>query len=421
MGQESSDPPDPGVSERWHRLSENLAESGAAALLVVARSAHDPDLAPFVGAIHLGQAVLLATAGGVAKLAYFTPMEREEAARSGLDTLSPEQLELDRLSRERPLPSSFLAAVLRGVLAAGGVPPGRIALAGHAPAGTVHGAMHELEEEGYVALDGNEIVRRITQRKTEWELDAIRRAAEGTGAAFRRVARLLAAASSRDGVLWLEGEPLRVARLRAEIALALAPFGLSQPEGNIVAAGAEGAVPHNQGDSARVLRAGESLIVDLYPRGELFADCTRTFCVGPPSEALAAGHAAVLDALEGAEAGALPGVRGFALQESTCALLAKRGYATPITHPGTTRGYVHGLGHGVGYELHELPTFRKQSGGEGVLGEGDVVTLEPGLYDPEAGWAVRIEDLYVVEASGARSLTPLPRALDPRAWEASGA
>ncbi len=417
-GEGPTDPADPAALDRLRLLDRELDEVRAAALLVVARSAHDPDLAPFVGPIHVGQAVLLAPRDGALRLAYFTPMEREEAARSGLDTISPEALELDRLSRERPRPAAFLAAAIKGILAAGGVGPGRVALAGHGASGTLHEALRELEVRGWHAVDGNEIVRKVTQRKTAAELEAIEHAARGTAAAFRRVAELLAATVARDEELWLAGERLRVGRLREEIALVLAHFGLSQPEGNIVAPAEEGAVPHNRGNSPRVLRAGESLVVDLFPRGELFADCTRTFCVGRPPAPLVAAHAAALAALERAETGALPGARGFALQETTCAGLAERGYATPITHPGTTTGYVHGLGHGVGYELHELPSFRKQAGAEGVLGAGDVVTLEPGVYDPQAGWAVRIEDLYAIETQGPRSLTPLPRALDPRAWDA---
>src|SRR4029453_8827823 len=139
-------------------------------------------------------------------------------------------------------------------------------------------------------------------------------------------------------------------------------------------------------------------------------------CVGDAGEALQAAHRAVCGALDAAERAALPGARGFTMQEATCGHLAALGYPTPLTHPGTTTGYVHGLGHGVGYVLHEYPSFRKQAGAEGVLGAGDVVTLEPGLYDPHGGWAVRIEDLYVVEAQGPRSLTPLPRDLDPRRW-----
>src|SRR6185436_665577 len=71
--------------------------------------------------------------------------------------------------------------------------------------------------------------------------------------------------------------------------------------------------------------------------------------------------------------------------------------ATPaipqISHPGTLVGYVHNLGHGVGFDLHEFPTFKKASGAEGVLREGDVFTLEPGLYSVEERYGVRLEDL----------------------------
>lgn len=404
------------IPDRLRRLRDLLTEERCDALLVVARSASDSDLAPFVGAVHLGQTCFLAPLSGRPRLAFFTPMEREEAARSGWVSVSPEELGLERLQREHPRPGEFLGEVLLRLLRTVSLEGQRLAVAGHPAAGTLVEAMARVQGEGWVVLSGDDVVRRLTQIKTAQERAAIDHAAGGVGAAFRRVAEMLAAAGVRQGELWLEGERLRVARLRAEIALTLAGFELSQPEGNIVAAAHEGAVPHNPGDSERVLRPGESLIVDLFPRGRLFADCTRTFCVGEPQPALRAAHAAVSEALERAEAAAVPGVRGFALHEATCALLSQKGYATGLTHPGTTTGYVHGLGHGVGYELHEYPTFRKNSGSEGVLGEGDVITLEPGLYDPEGGWAVRLEDLYAVEAATARNLTPLPRDLDPRAW-----
>jgi Xaa-Pro aminopeptidase len=78
---------------------------------------------------------------------------------------------------------------------------------------------------------------------------------------------------------------------------------------------------------------------------------------------------------------------------------------------------VHGLGHGVGFELHEDPSFRETAEEEGLLEVGDLLTLEPGLYDAEAGYGVRLEDLCYLSAEGTVNLTPRPYALDPRAWE----
>ncbi|HXO21727.1 MAG TPA: M24 family metallopeptidase, partial [Thermoanaerobaculia bacterium] len=277
-----------------------------------------------------------------------------------------------------------------------------------------------LARAGWSFASGNDLVLRRRKTKSAAEVEAMRAAAAGTATAFRSLAWLLAAAQERGGELWLEGERLRVGRLRAEVAEALARHGLEQPRGNILAPAEEGGVPHSAGSSERVLRPGESLVVDLFPRGRLFADCTRTLCVGAPPEPLARAHTAVAGALADAFGHACPGARGWDLQEAVCARLGAAGYPTPVGHPGTTSGYVHGLGHGVGYELHEYPSFRQRTGAEGLLEEGDVFTLEPGLYEPQGeggGWGVRLEDLVALGPEGPENLTPLPYGLDPRAWE----
>jgi len=396
-------------------LSAGLADLGACALVIAGSSATDPDLAPFLSGAHLRDSFVVAPAEGPPRLGFFSPMERGEAAATGLPLLSPGDLDVERWVQEGADLPRFWAEVLAKAFALCGL-SGRLAIAGHAPVGVIHAACEELSRRGFSFANGNALARRLRQGKTAGELAEIRRAADGTAAAFRRVAELLAAAEVRDGDLHLEGEPLRVARLRREVGRAIAERGLEQPDSNILAPGEEGAMPHSTGTPERTLRAGESLVVDLFPKGRLYADCTRTFCVGPPPEALAAAHAAVREALAAVHASARPGIRGWTLQERTCALLAERGYATPITHPGTTAGYVHGLGHGVGFELHEFPSFKKNSGAEGVLREGDVLTLEPGLYSVEERWAVRLEDLVALGPEVNENLTPLPYDLDPRAW-----
>ncbi|HEV7666991.1 MAG TPA: Xaa-Pro peptidase family protein [Thermoanaerobaculia bacterium] len=404
-------------------LAAGLADLGARALVIVAGSAGDPDIAPFARGAHIRDCFVIAPGGAPPKFGYLSPMERGEAAATGLDLLTPEALEVERLIQEGAEPPRFWAEVLAKGLALTGLLPDvdsdRLALAGHAPVGVIHAATQDLGRRGWSFVAGNDLARRFRQEKTEEEIAEIRRVAAGTCAAFHRVAELLANATPRpEGDLHLEGEPLTVTRLRREVARTLAEHGLEQPDGNILAPGEEGAMPHSTGTPDRVLRAGESLVVDLFPKGRLFADCTRTFCVGPPPPPLAAAHEAVRGALAQAHEAARPGVRGWTIQEQTCALLSARGYRTPITHPGTTEGYVHGLGHGVGFELHEFPSFRKHAGAEAVLRPGDVFTLEPGLYQVDEGWAVRLEDLVVLGAEGLENLTPLPYELDPRAWQA---
>jgi Xaa-Pro aminopeptidase len=437
----AQDQADRGAQDLGNRRAQDLAaglgELGCRALLVVAQSASDPDLAPFLGArAHLGATLLVAQREGQPRLAYLNPMEREEAAATGLLLVTPEELEVLRAAREAPEPAAYLAWVISRALAASGVAPGRVALAGLAPAGEIHCACAALARQGWEWVAGNELVRLVRKRKTAPELAAIREAAAAAVDVMRALAARLAAAA-RDagpggagalaldpdetsplgpraapaparapaaalpagGELWLDGRPLTVGRLRAEAARLLADRGVEQPHGNILAPGGEGGVPHSAGSDGRPLRAGEPLIVDLFPRGAwrerplMFADCTRTLCAGEPPPAVTRAHAAVLRALAAARALAVPGARGWDLQEAVCLTFEEAGYATPLRQPGTTTGYVHNLGHGIGYELHELPIFRKVAGAEGVLAEGDVFTLEPGLYVPAAGWGVRLEDL----------------------------
>ncbi len=392
------------------------------ALLILARSSRDPYLAPFVGRVRLGESFLVVPSGGQPRLGYMTPMERAEAAASGLELLTPEALDVERWQRDGAPPHQVLGDVLSRALQLCELAPGTLALAGCAEAGTVHGACALLESEGWSFVPGEDTVAALRRKKTPEQLDMVRRTAAGTVAAFRHVAALLTAATDVRGELSLTGEPLTVGRLRREIAVDLMRHGLEEPEGNLVAPGEEGAIPHTNGTDERVLRTGESLVIDLFPRqaaawGTLYSDCTRTFCVGEPPPALAAAHAQVREALTVAYEATRPGVRGWSVQEAVCEHFAAAGYPTQISNRETTHGYVHGIGHGIGFELHEAPSFKEWvDDDEGRLEAGDVVTLEPGLYDPDAGWAVRLEDLVVVGEDGVENLTALPYDLDPRAW-----
>jgi len=343
-------------------------------------------------------------------------MERDEAASSGCRLLDPESLGVAGIRQEAGSRVEGLTLLLRRAFELVGWEPGPVALAGRSGIGDAVAAARALETEGWRFESGHELVLSRRRSKSAAELGLARRAARGVAAAFRAVAKELAAAQPSGAELLFEGEALTVGRLRAVAAMTLAEHGLDQPHGNIFALGSDAAVPHTAGADERRVQSGMPLIVDLFPRGSLFADCTRTFCLGEPPAALAAAHESVLEALNEARRLLRPGLRGWALQLAICERFEGRGYPTPRSHPGTETGYVHNLGHGVGYELHELPSFRESAGEEGLLATGDLLTLEPGLYDPGEGWGVRLEDLFHLGAEGAECLTPLPYALDPHEW-----
>jgi len=260
------------------RLRGALERSSAAALVVIARSSRDPFLAPWVGAARLGPALVVCPRRGAARLAYLTPLERDEAARSGLALLSPEDLDLARWARGGAPAGARLTALLERALQRCGVAPGVIALAGQAEAGALALALASLAADGWRFLDGAPILRAWRKSKRAAELAEIRRVAATACEAMWAVAHTLASAETVNGVLVASGQTVRVGTLRQQVARYLVGAGLEQPEGNLIAPGATGAVPHNTGDDGQAVHAGRSLVVDLFPRGRLFADLTRTFC-----------------------------------------------------------------------------------------------------------------------------------------------
>ncbi len=111
-----------------------------------------------------------------------------------------------------------------------------------------------------------------------------------------------------------------------------------------------------------------------------------------------------------------PGLLTRQLQNQACDLFEARGHPTLRSHPKTTDGYVHSLGHGVGLNVHELPSMRHPESERSVLQSGMVFTIEPGLYYPTQAFGVRLENTYWLEADGkAEALADFPEDLVLRA------
>jgi Xaa-Pro aminopeptidase len=159
------------------------------------------------------------------------------------------------------------------------------------------------------------------------------------------------------------------------------------------------------------------IVCDLFPQdveSGCFADMTRTFTVGTPDPEIATWHAQTADALELCRGLVRPGADGSALWRAVCSFYEELGHPTGQSKPEGTvlrEGFNHGLGHGVGLEVHEAPVLSKV-GHELVA--GDVITLEPGLYRHGFG-GVRLEDTLVVTDDGCETITGFPYGLDPAA------
>jgi Xaa-Pro aminopeptidase len=140
---------------------------------------------------------------------------------------------------------------------------------------------------------------------------------------------------------------------------------------------------------------------------------TRTFVVGDVPDELAEWQRLCKEALDRALAEIKPGVRGKRVFEGSCEIFEAAGLPTQRTkEPGKPLqdGFFHGLGHGVGLEVHEAPGMGQL--GDKELVAGDVITVEPGLYRQGFG-GVRLEDLVLVTEDGAENLTSFPYDLQP--------
>ncbi|MBA2475829.1 MAG: aminopeptidase P family protein [Actinobacteria bacterium] len=251
------------------------------------------------------------------------------------------------------------------------------------------------------------------RRKNEAELAGIRRAQRAAEAGMTAARELLRSARPNGSGLVAGGEPLTSERLKLVLEQAFSQHECSADE-MVASHGAQTAIAHHMGEGA--ILPNEPIVIDVWPRDRqtgCYADMTRTFVVGEPADDIRAWHALCVQALEDAVAGTRAGVRDADLNRATCELFAGHGHPTTLTkEPGTPLedGFFHGLGHGVGLEVHEAPIL-------GVVGKddlvaGDVITVEPGLYRKSYG-GVRVEDLLLVTEDGAENLTRFPYDLEP--------
>jgi len=251
------------------------------------------------------------------------------------------------------------------------------------------------------------------RRKNEAELAGIRRAQRAANAGMGAAAALLRSAKPNGAGLEAGGEPLTVERVKRAIGDAFADHDCVADE-FIVSHGPQSAIGHHMGEG--VIQANEPIVIDIWPQdreSSCFADMTRTFVVGEPSEEVREWHRLCKEALDRSHAQVRAGASGRAINASVCELFQEAGYPTALTKkPGEVLedGFFHGLGHGVGLEVHEAPMLGRLE--SPPLVAGDVVTLEPGLYRRGYG-GLRLEDLVVVTEDGGENLTDFPYDLEP--------
>jgi len=345
------------------------------------------------------------------------PMEREEALKSGLEVHTWSDFDLSTYIKET---GSYFEAGLKlyeRLFEEFGI-SGTVSFYGKSDPGEAFIRLNRLNEMlPKVNVTGEvegSLFDEAYTTKDEHELAQIKSVAERTNKAMADVIVFIKAHSVKDETLVKgDGSALTVSDVKRYLRKQLMDYDLEEPEATIFAVGRDGGFPHSRGEDDDLLVLGKAIVFDLFPReagGGYFHDMTRTICLGYAPDEVKKAYDEVMSVFYSAMEAFTPGEDSSTYQTLACDMFEQTGHQTARSHPGTTEGYVHSLGHGIGLELHSAPRFSFVKGQP--LEPGMVFTVEPGLYYPDKGFGIRVEDTVYMDDSGTiHSLTPMPKEL----------
>jgi Xaa-Pro aminopeptidase len=238
-------------------------------------------------------------------------------------------------------------------------------------------------------------IQSMRAKKSKIELILMNNVQKVTEKAMDRAISLIRSSSVKKGILYIDQKPLTSEHLKFSMHSLLLEHGCSAVD-TIVSCGEDTAIPHMSGSGP--LKSDEPIVIDLFPVEEksgYYADMTRTVVKGEPSKDIREMYDALREAKKLGISRVKAGVSGADIHLAVVDFFNERGYETD------TRGFIHNLGHGVGLQVHELPTIGPAGK---ALESGNVITIEPGLYYPGIG-GVRLEDIGAVTARGFKNFT----------------
>ncbi|MCX7609700.1 MAG: Xaa-Pro peptidase family protein [Anaerolineales bacterium] len=380
------------------------------AILVLGSATHNPPMYYLTGGGHISNAFLIKKPGETGVI-FCNDMEREEAARSGLEVIPLGKYPWQEMLQQAGGDSARMAAMrLKQMFADCGLTRGKVGLYGHTDvSSTLAMLTHFRQLAPEIEIIGEprdrSLVMLAMETKDEDEVARIRQMGRITTEVVRRVADDLTTRPIRDDQVLVkeDGTPLTVADVKSRIKLWLAELGADNPEGCIFAIGRDAGIPHSAGTPTDWIRLGQTIVFDIYPceaGGGYYYDFTRTWSLGYASPQAQALYDQVKSVYERVIASLRVNTPFKEYQRLVCEEFEKMGHPTPLTVSAPLEGYVHSVGHGLGLNVHERPWSGLTAEEENRLRPGVVFTIEPGLYYPDQGLGVRIEDTYWVRPDG---------------------
>ena len=399
------------------------------AVLILGDAEHNPPMYYFVGGGHVSSAVLLKKQGE-APVLFYNDMERDEAAKSGLQTRSFSELNWQDLI-EQTNGDMLEAGALRmqRILNEYGLTRGRIAVYGKVEFSQVFAVMLKLAKLmpdidflGESGLDS--MILYAMETKEAVEIARIRQMGAVTTSVVGLVKDYLTSCEVREDEVLLkeDGHPLTIGDVKGKISLWLAERGAMDIEGTIFAIGRDAGIPHSVGAPEDLITLGKTIVFDIFPAeqgGGYFYDFTRTWSLGYATPEAQAYFDQVQEIYNKVVENLDLNASFKDYHRMTCEYFESKGHKSQLNTKNPLDGYVHSLGHGLGLNVHERPWSGLQAREDNILKPGVVITIEPGLYYPNQGMGFRLEDSYWVGPDGRIELLaefPYDFVLEMKKW-----
>lgn len=396
-----------------------MQDRGLDALMVFAAHDHSPALDYLTGGVRItgGMAIKLA---GRSPVLVVNGMETAEAAASGLEVYDYHAMGMET-AREKAGGDPALTQILfyGGCFDKLGLTEGRIGVYGvndvNVALALIDGLRQRFPQYTFIGELNPTLFDAAYTTKDDIEITRIRSVAQRTSAVVKATWDFISQhrADENETVIKDDGTPLTIGDVKQFVRRALLDRDL-EDTAMIFAQGRDAGFPHSRGDERQALKLGQPIVFDLFPHeigGGYHHDMTRTWCIGYAPDNVREAYHQVMTAFDIALEHFGVGKPTYLMQEAVLDYFEGNGHPTTRSKPGTNVGYVHTLGHGVGLNVHESPRISHLAKDD-RFAPGNVITIEPGLYYPDQGFGVRVEDLLIITQRGELvSLTDVPKDL----------
>ncbi len=336
-------------------------------------------------------------------------MEIEEASKSGLEVLTYDDLKWDEIVTKAEGDHSKMQIGLWGnIFEKFEIPLGKIGIYGTGEIGAwiersrlLEGAFPNYQLVGEI---GKTLFDEAFLTKDADEIEIIREVAVKTSDVLQAAWDYIGSHRAEgDTVVKADGTALTIGDVKRFVRRELLDRDLEDTD-MIFAQGRDGGFPHSRGEATMALKLGQPIVFDLFPRqlgGGYYHDCTRTWCIGYAPDEVRDIYNQVMHAFQiSLDTYAEPGQPCHTLQDAVLDYFEGQGHPTRRSQPGSSIGYPHSLGHGVGLNIHESPSLSHRETKD-IFQKGNFITIEPGLYYPDKGIGMRIEDSFIIDDAGA--------------------